>query len=1374
MSINSLTSYNPLTINGLDTLNIGGDPFDPNNYVNKTSYTDQTILSKLTVPSFNINGATASKIPIFDASKNLVSSGVDAVKITFLDNVSSDIQGQLNNKLDLTTASTQNVNSAVNISGALASTTSLSAPRIDLTNTWKMTSATSSPYDLTLNNLQTGNNVIFRDTGKVEASGFLNTGATSLRVAVFDVNKNIASSSINTTELSYLSGASSNLQTQINSKGGLTQANYWTNQNIFSWETKFYNWLQSFSSVSLGGDTVFTSENLETYGAYSFTAIAPATITNSGIEYSLNPNGNSPFSMRLTSYFFTDISKTYVAMFRIKCPDPQCYLTVKQNGVNIQIGAQSIVYPVSLYLTTSYAYLFVPFRPNTINSNATTNPIYFTFTEYSSTTFDQFTLVSLNTSIRANSLAVVGNVNSSLNMGSNYVYMNSAPTMNTQATNKQYVDGAISSSVSNLLASNNTWTGTNTYSNLSYFNDIVRVSRSGVSNRKIVLYDGGVDNDHNFYGFGINNGVLRYQINTTSDNHIWYTGTSSTTSNELMRLKGSGTLGIGVSDPSNDNKLQVAGRALFGYVNTTKKGIFIDNENSYGDNPCIQGVSSSFSTNDIAINPAGGKVAIGRTTASTALQLWNGVCNIHGGGGEWGVVYTTQPGSLVIGDVSKDYGGNTNGTTSANLAGLLMECLDKTEIAVHDSGARISSLLYYYNNVITMGRDMGGGWGITPVSIAGALTVGNSLTVSPNINISGQGFYVGGVITSYYPIVIDSSPSWETAGKFYFGINRGSVHLDAGSKGALTAWFEGHNTNWGNGVDFFSYNIVNNSSTWSYTRFIAGAVQDSRTTKIVVWVRGATTYYFTGIGAYLSDGNSSGSSITIVPAVGVAGTVYNSQTTINAGFDYNTIQYNSLIGFTILNNNVSLGGSIAIGLYGEYKEGCIYSDDNWGMLFRAKKASPVSGDFIWVDSVGNERMRIYPTGYVGIATATGAFTALSRFTIKSNYSGGENEGFCLNASDGNVYNWRLYSFVQAGSQVGYKMRVNNISSVVDCITFAHNGHISIGSGTPTYSSVLEVVNASADYTNSFTIKTAWPSIKLDGTGTTGRVWTLLNGGSGADIGQGNLGIYDATRGAYVCSWDATGSFGVGNISGNILPKMLIVDGNTGSWNTAGWQADQGLMLSSLNNPTATSQALTIAFTNGNVGWISCLAPSVSWLDLYIAGATVWFASFGAVVAYTVYYGIYNVSDEREKEDIQPLKTESSLKRILQARPVHYRRKHYDSDDKTPAPEEMKQKRCIGFVAQEVQESNPHCVSEWENKDVEKTEEDNGMRLGICYNDYVIHLVGAVQEQQKQINLLVEHSRQKEDELTQLRKEFDEYRRLTEERFDKLASLVLGK
>lgn len=78
---------------------------------------------------------------------------------------------------------------------------------------------------------------------------------------------------------------------------------------------------------------------------------------------------------------------------------------------------------------------------------------------------------------------------------------------------------------------------------------------NSIANRKIVLWEG-FNNDHQFYGFGINNNILRYQVNSLNDSHVFYAAAnSSTASNELMRIQGNGNVGIGTNNPQR--KLEI-------------------------------------------------------------------------------------------------------------------------------------------------------------------------------------------------------------------------------------------------------------------------------------------------------------------------------------------------------------------------------------------------------------------------------------------------------------------------------------------------------------------------------------------------------------------------------------------------------------------------------------------------------------------------------------------------------------------------------------------------------------------------------------------------------------------------------------------------
>ena len=77
-------------------------------------------------------------------------------------------------------------------------------------------------------------------------------------------------------------------------------------------------------------------------------------------------------------------------------------------------------------------------------------------------------------------------------------------------------------------------------------------------NRRIVVFENANDN-HQFCGFGLNSGEFRYQVGNSGTHHIFYAGTSSTTSTELMRIQANGRVGIGMT-PST-NLLEVNGAA---------------------------------------------------------------------------------------------------------------------------------------------------------------------------------------------------------------------------------------------------------------------------------------------------------------------------------------------------------------------------------------------------------------------------------------------------------------------------------------------------------------------------------------------------------------------------------------------------------------------------------------------------------------------------------------------------------------------------------------------------------------------------------------------------------------------------------------------
>ena len=80
-------------------------------------------------------------------------------------------------------------------------------------------------------------------------------------------------------------------------------------------------------------------------------------------------------------------------------------------------------------------------------------------------------------------------------------------------------------------------------------------------------------------------------------------------------------------------------------------------------------------------------------------------------------------GSLCIGNTNQNYG---NGNVwNSSTAGLLMECADVTEMAVHDAGNSVHSFMLYSGSTFFMGRDMG--WGNATIYVRGNFQCDNQI-----------------------------------------------------------------------------------------------------------------------------------------------------------------------------------------------------------------------------------------------------------------------------------------------------------------------------------------------------------------------------------------------------------------------------------------------------------------------------------------------------------------------------------------------------------------------------------------------------------------------------------------------------------------------
>jgi hypothetical protein len=134
-------------------------------------------------------------------------------------------------------------------------------------------------------------------------------------------------------------------------------------------------------------------------------------------------------------------------------------------------------------------------------------------------------------------------------------------------------------------------------------------------NRKIVLYETANDNNQ-VYSFGVTNGSLRYQIDSTTSSHIFYAGTGSTSSNQLFTILGTGD--TSVTGTANSNSVSTGNL----YANTISTGTLVFSGELYNNGVSWTNTQwTSTANNSIYYGGSSGSVYVGIGTTSPAFTL---------------------------------------------------------------------------------------------------------------------------------------------------------------------------------------------------------------------------------------------------------------------------------------------------------------------------------------------------------------------------------------------------------------------------------------------------------------------------------------------------------------------------------------------------------------------------------------------------------------------------------------------------------------------------------------------------------------------------------------------------------------------------------
>ena len=184
--------------------------------------------------------------------------------------------------------------------------------------------------------------------------------------------------------------------------------------------------------------------------------------------------------------------------------------------------------------------------------------------------------------------------------------------------------------------------------------------------------------------------------------------------------------------------------------------------------------------------------------------------------------------------------------------------------------------------------------------------------------------------------------------------------------------------------------------------------------------------------------------------------------------------------------------------------------------------------------------------------------------------------------------------------------------------------------------------------------------------------------------------------------------------------------NPGTWANNGYTVIS--QSQTVNGPGLGLGASSYTGTGGRSVLIG-LQPGVAWGEMIISAGIIYTSINGTPNLYTNGGGWVFISDKRCKKDIKDIKTAGSLERIMALKPKAYR-KIYPENPQTPIAQKALDAVHVGFLAQDVMETNPHCIDEWVD-DNNVCDGDDGKRLGIAYGDINVHMVGAIQEIVKQ-------------------------------------------
>jgi hypothetical protein len=551
---------------------------------------------------------------------------------------------------------------------------------------------------------------------------------------------------------------------------------------------------------------------------------------------------------------------------------------------------------------------------------------------------------------------------------------------------------------------------------------------------------------------------------------------------ESMRIDSAGNVGIGVSTIAANSKLSVSGgRSLF-TANSEAFSVGVRFASSGADYYYI-GASNSTSPDLLFSNAAGsermritsaGDVGIGTSSPSTYGARLNAVTSSSTG---YSLITQAPSSGGTIGNTSNmvyflDSRGNANdgfkfysrrfatGGTWENQTMRLERNIDGVQsCGIIEFGP--TTLDFYANNSAKVMTITSAGVGI------GTTTTSQALTVTGNIQLNSTG-QINFFSTGYF-VRASSGLELQSADFIRFLSNGANERMRIDSSGQVGI---------GTSTPYSQLDVY--STIAQPTAGEATGVGSIRITNGTSALSSAGGLEFkiagdsNGFGSKIQALNSGGSQLVFANRFGSATWTERMRISSSGGVSIGNTTDAGASNLSVTGNISSTSGSVTIGTGGAYNAGSLYSDASWGMIFRAKQASPSQAEFMWANSPNTERMRIATNGNVGIGTTVtsnarltvdgGSTSALfvqrstgTTVTPPSSYSS-VLDGFLVSVvADASPFH-RFSDLVACAGSAGSVMRFFTGTTTSERMRIANSGGVSVGNTTDRGAGALSVAN----------------------------------------------------------------------------------------------------------------------------------------------------------------------------------------------------------------------------------------------------------------------------------------------------------------------------